>query len=72
MTRLKLPMRFRTEAHAYAAIEAASLYPSGAKVAKGDQGRWFIVIDTDQPEVKLRFLRNHMLGQDWTLESAPT
>jgi hypothetical protein len=72
MTRLRLPLRFRSEADALAAIEAASLFPYGAKARPGEGGRrWFICIDTPRPEMTLKFLRAHTcLGADWTL--APT
>jgi hypothetical protein len=69
MTRLRLPLRFRTQEYAEAAIEAASLYPVGAKPVRVDN-RWYVVVDTPRPDTILRYLRQHVLGHDWIVEDA--
>jgi hypothetical protein len=65
MARLTLPLRFRTEEYANGCIEASSLFPIGAKAVRDDCGRWLVVIDTDKPERKVKFLKQQMPGIEW-------
>jgi hypothetical protein len=72
MTRLRLPMKFRTAELAGRFISAASLYPCGAKpVQVGDL--WFVVIVPRNVDMSLRHLSESKPALSWVVEDdAPT
>jgi hypothetical protein len=71
MTRLTLPLRFRTVEHAASTIEASGLFPIGARPVQVG-GRWFVVIEARNAEPVLRHLRATMPGIEWTVtDNAP-
>jgi hypothetical protein len=70
MTRLTLPLRFRTEKHALGTIRDNSLFTIGA-IATQSAGRWHVVIDTARPDAVLRYLAQNMPGVEWTRSDTP-
>jgi hypothetical protein len=67
MTRLRLPMKFRTAELAGRFIEAASLYPSGAKPVQVGNA-WFVAITPRNVDMSLRHLNECKPGLAWVIE----
>jgi hypothetical protein len=76
MSRLTMPLQFRSEAQALELIRANSLFTLGAKPVKvevttdeSDFAPWRIVIEARNPTGVLRYLNQNHPGVEWTVSA---